>query len=53
MCLALRNMRLPWWLGGKESASQCRRRRFDSWVRKIPCVMGQLNPCTTTIETVL
>ena len=26
---------LPWWLGGKESACQCKRRRFDPWVRKI------------------
>ena len=27
---------LPWWLSGKESACQCRRRRFYLWVRKIP-----------------
>ena len=27
---------LPWWLRGKESACQCRRRGFDPWVRKIP-----------------
>ena len=30
---------LPWWLGGKEPACQCRRCkrcRFDPWVRKIP-----------------
>ena len=27
---------LPWWLGGKESTCQCRERRFDSWVGKIP-----------------
>ena len=26
----------PWCLSGKEHASQCRRHRFDSWVRKIP-----------------
>ena len=26
----------PRWLSGKESACQFRRRRFDSWVRKIP-----------------
>ena len=26
----------PRWLSGKESACQCRRHRFDSWVRKIP-----------------
>ena len=29
-------LRLPWWLNGKESACQCRRRGFSSWVRKIP-----------------
>ena len=28
--------RLPWWLNSKESTYQCRRRRFDPWVRKIP-----------------
>ena len=27
---------LPRWLSGKESACQCRRCRFDPWVRKIP-----------------
>ena len=27
---------LPCWLRGKESACQCRRRGFDSWVRRIP-----------------
>ena len=27
---------LPRWLSGKESNSQCRRHRFDPWVRKIP-----------------
>ena len=27
---------LPWWLSGKESTCQCRRHRFDSWVRKVP-----------------
>ena len=27
---------LPWWLSGKESASQCKRLRFNPWVRKIP-----------------
>ena len=27
---------LPWWLSGKESACQCRKLRFDSWVGKIP-----------------
>ena len=27
---------LPRWLSGKETACQCRRCRFDPWVRKIP-----------------
>ena len=27
---------LPWWLSGKVSACQSRRRRFDPWVRKSP-----------------
>ena len=36
------------WLSGKESACQCRRHGFDSWVRKIPwrrewlCTPGNL-----------
>ena len=29
-------IRLPWWLSSKESACQCRRCGFDSWVGKIP-----------------
>ena len=28
---------LSWWLSGKESAYQCRRCGFHSWVGKIPC----------------
>ena len=28
--------RLPWWLSGKESVCQCRRFKFDPWLRKIP-----------------
>ena len=27
---------LPWWISGNESTCQCRRPRFDPWVRKIP-----------------
>ena len=27
---------LPWWLSVKESARQCRRHGFDTWVRRIP-----------------
>ena len=29
-------MGLLWWLSGKESACQCRRCKFNPWVRKIP-----------------
>ena len=29
-------LRLPRWLSDKESACQCKRHRFDPWVRKIP-----------------
>ena len=29
-------MGLPWWLSGKETAFQCRRHRFNPWVRTIP-----------------
>ena len=32
---------LPWWLSGKESACQCRRRGFDPWGRKIPWIFFQ------------
>ena len=27
---------LPLWLSGKESACQCKRLRFNPWIRKIP-----------------
>ena len=33
-------MGLPRWLSDKESACQCRRHRFDCWVRKIPLEKG-------------
>ena len=26
---------LPWWLSGQESACQCRRPEFSSWIGKI------------------
>ena len=32
-----RYCRLPTWLSRKESICQCRRHRFDLWVRKMPC----------------
>ena len=31
---------LRWWLSGKESACQCRRCRFHTWVRKTPLEEG-------------
>ena len=27
---------LPWWLSSKESAFQCRRCRFNPWIKTIP-----------------
>ena len=30
-----RGCRIPWWLGGEESASQCRRHGFDPWSGRI------------------
>ena len=33
--LSCSTIRLPWWLSGKESSCQCRRPRFDSWIRKM------------------
>ena len=44
---------LPWWLGGKESACQCRGHEFDLWSRKIPHAAEQLSPSTITTEPVL
>ena len=29
-------LRLPWWLSGKGSTCQCRRCRFNPWLRQIP-----------------
>ncbi|CAI9166511.1 unnamed protein product [Rangifer tarandus platyrhynchus] len=36
LALCINRNGLPRWLGGKESAYQCRRHRFDPWVGKIP-----------------
>ena len=44
---------LPWWLSGKESASQCRRPGFDPRSGKIPHPEEQWSPCTTTTKPVL
>ena len=35
LVLVCRQDQLPRWPGGKESACQCRRRRFNPWVGKI------------------
>ena len=44
---------LPRWFSGKEFTCQCRRHGFDLWSGMIPYAMGQLSPCTITIELVL
>ena len=41
---------LPWWLSGKESASQCRGHKFNPRPEKIPHATEQLSPRTTTTE---
>ena len=41
---------LPWWSSGYESACRWRGHGFDPWSRKMPHAMGQLGPCTTTLE---
>ena len=41
---------LPRWLGGKESACQCRIHRFNLWSRRIPHAKEQLSPCSATLE---
>ena len=35
-----RELGLPCWCSGKESACQWRRRRFNFWIRKIPLEKG-------------
>ena len=35
LSLLIHEIELPRWCSGKESACQCRRRRFSPWVRKI------------------
>ena len=47
------NRGLPWWLSGKESTCQCRRRRFNPWSGRIPHAAEQLSPWTTTVESAL
>ena len=47
------NSGLPWWLHGKESTCQWRRRGFDPRSGKIPHAEDELSPCATTIDSVL
>ena len=51
--LKTRGEGLPWWLSGKESACQCRRRGFHPWSGKIPRAEKQLSPCAATPEPAL
>ena len=41
---------LPWWLSGRESACQCRKRMFDPWSPKTPQAAEQLSLCATKRE---
>ncbi|XP_055257161.1 T-complex protein 1 subunit zeta-2 isoform X2 [Moschus berezovskii] len=43
---------LLWWLGGQESACECRRHPLP-WSGKIPHAAEQLSPCSTAVEPVL
>ena len=49
----MKDMGLPWWLSGKDSACQWKRHGFNPWSRKIPHATEQLSLCATTIEPVL
>lgn len=43
--------RLPWCLSGRESACQCRKRRFDPWSGKISHMpAGRLSQSTAAAE---
>ena len=44
---------LPWWLSGKASTCQCRRRGFHQLIQEDPTCHRQLSPCAATIESVL
>ena len=45
-----REMGLPWWRSGWESACQCRARGFEPWSGKIPHAAEQLGPWATITE---
>ena len=50
----LLEIKLPWWLSGKESACQCKGHGFDPCSgKKIPHAMEELSPCSATTEPVL
>ena len=42
--LKMVQIRLPWWLSGKESACQCSRHKFYPWSGKIPPASEQITP---------
>ena len=46
-------IRLLWWLSGKEPTCQCWGHRFDHLSEKISHASEQLSLCTTTIEPTL
>ena len=45
-----KNVGLPWWRTGWESACQCRGRGFEPWSGKIPHATEQLGQWATTTE---
>ena len=47
-------LRLPWWLSGTESACQCRRYGFDSWLGRIPhaATAKSLQSCPTLCDPI-
>ena len=45
-----RQLGLPWWRSGWESACQCRGHGFEPWSGKIPHASEQLGPWATTTE---
>ena len=44
MVLIKAEIRLPWWLSGKESTSQCSKCRFNPRSRKNPQAEAQVSP---------
>ena len=50
--IILKNIGLPWWHSGWESACQCRGHGFEPWSGKIPHAAEQLGPWATITEPV-